>query len=332
MVPELSLRLLRACLRHLRCLVLPLLLATPAFGADRYALIISGANGDESYAQQYAAWRQSLSDTLQQKLGFDPAYITVLFDGGDGAGAATASGVRQALEALRRRVTSADLVFVFLIGHGTFDGADAKFNLVGPDLESAEWAALLRPIAGRVILVDSTGASSPFIERLAGPRRIVITATESPAQRFDTVFPEYFIRALGDPAADIDKNGRVSILEAFIAASVGVRRSYEQRGQLATERALIDDNGDGQGKEAEGEGTDGAIASRTYLDDDRPGAAPTDDELLALLQKKASLEADIDDLKQRRPLMTRDDYDKEFEKLMVDLAKVSREIRLRKKT
>ena len=318
-----------------KCLRFPILLllwAGPAFGAERYALIVSGANGDDSYAQQYATWRTSLADTLRQKLGFDPARVLVLFDGGDGEHAATAAGVRQALERLRRRVTSADLVFVFLIGHGTFDGSDAKFNLVGPDLESAEWAALLRPIAGRVVLVDSTGASAPFIERLAGPRRIVITATESPAQRFDTVFPEYFIRALGDPAADIDKNGRVSVLEAFIAASVGVRRYYEQRGQLATERALLDDNGDGQGKEAEGEGTDGSVASRTYLDDDPPGAAPTDEELLALLQKKASLEADIDDLKQRRQLMTRDEYDKEFEKLMVDLAKVSREIRVRRKT
>ena len=93
-------------------------------------------------------------------------------------------------------------------------------------------------------------ASFPFLEHLAGPQRIVITATDSVAQRFDTVFPEYFVRALTDPAADLDKNGRVSVWEAFAAASMGVRRYYTQRGQLATERALIDDNGDGVGREA----------------------------------------------------------------------------------
>ena len=324
--------LLRVSLRCLRCLIVALVLVSSASAAERYALIVSGANGDESYAQQYAAWRKALADTLEQKLGFDASRIIVLFDGGERDRASTAAGVRQALDKLRARVNQPDLLFVFLIGHGTFDGNDAKFNLVGPDLESTEWAARLRPIAGRLVIVNSTGASFPFLERLAGPRRIVIAATESPAQRFDTVFPEYFIRALADPAADIDKNGRVSVLEAFIAASVGVRRYYEQRGQLATERAVLDDNGDGQGKEAEGDGTDGSLASRTYLDADLPGAAPTDEEMLGLLQKKASLEADIDDLKQRRQLMTRDEYDKEFEKLMIDLAKVSREIRLRKKT
>ena len=117
-------------------------------------------------------------------------------------------------------------------------------------METREWAALLKSIPGRVVVVDSTSASFPFIERLAGRKRIVITATDSAAQRFDTVFPEYFIRALTDHAADLDKDGRVSVWEAFIAASAGVRRYYEQRGQLATERALLDDNGDGQGREA----------------------------------------------------------------------------------
>ena len=159
-------------------------------------------------------------------------------------------------------------------------------------------------LPGRLVVVNSTAASFPFLERLAGPQRIVITATESVAQRFDTVFPEYFIKALTDPAADLDKNGRVSIWEAFIAASGGVRRYYEQRGQLATERALLDDNGDGQGREAGADGDDGSNASRLYLEPDVPGAPPPDEELLALLQKRAALEVDADELKQRRPLMT----------------------------
>src|SRR5262249_40849716 len=159
--------------------------------------------------------------------------------------------------------------------------------------------------------------------------RLARRAPDPVLQRLDPVFPEYFIKALTDPAADIDKNGRVSIWEAFTAASVGVRRYYTQRGQLATERALLDDDGDGVGREAGGDGKDGSLASRLYPDPGVPAAAPTDDELLALLQKRATLESDVDDLKQRRQLMTPDEYQAEFEKLMLDLARVSRDIRRR---
>jgi len=293
---------------------------------------VSGANGDASYAEQYANWRQALVTALHDHLKLDERHIQVLFDGDDASHAATAAGVRHAIETVRPQLGADDLLLIFMIGHGTFDGLEAKFNLVGPDLSGAEWAALLKPLPGRLVIVDATAASFPFIERLAGPRRIVITATDSPGQRFDTVFPEYFIKALTDPAADIDKNGRVSIWEAFLASSLGVRRYYEQRGQLATERALIDDNGDGVGREAGGDGDDGSLASRSYLDQDIVGAAPTDEELLALLQKRATLEIDVEDLKQRRLLMTPDDYQKEFERLMIELARVSRDIRRRQRT
>jgi len=306
---------------------LMLLMASSARAGERYALIVTGANGEASYAEQYGEWRQAASVALIEKLGFDATHTMALFDGADPEHTSNAAGVRRALDQLRKRMTADDVLLIFLIGHGSFDGTEAKFNLVGPDLSSLEWAQLLKPIPGRIVLIDSTSASFPFLEHLSGPRRIVITATDSVLQRFDTVFPEYFISALTDPAADIDKNGRVSIWEAFTAASVGVRRYYTQRGQLATERALLDDDGDGVGREAGGEGKDGSFASRLYLDPDVPGAAPTDDELLALLQKRAALESDVDDLKQRRQLMTPDEYQAEFEKLMLDLARVSRDIR-----
>jgi hypothetical protein len=306
--------------------------AVPVTAAERYALIISGANGDDSYREQYERWRQALVTALTDTLGFDTDHIVVLFDGTDAAHAATADVVRREVQAIERRMRADDLLLLIMIGHGTFDGADAKFNLVGPDMDTREWAALLKPVPGRLVVVDSTAASSPFIERLAGPKRIVITATASPVERFDTVFPEYFIKALTDPAADLDKDGRVSIWEAFIAASGGVRRYYEQRGQLATERPLLEDNGDGQGREAGADGDDGSNASRAYLAADIPGAPPPDEELLALLQKRAKLEADADELKQRRPLMTPDEYQKEFERLMIELSKVSREIRRKQKT
>ena len=309
-----------------------LLVAAPVAASERFALIVSGAHGEESYSDQYGQWRQSTVTALLEKLAFDDSRILTLFDSGDPNHAATAAGVRRSVDAIRAKMRPDDLLFVLLLGHGSFDGTEAKFNLVGPDLASAEWAALLKPLPGQVVVVDTTAASFPFLEHLAGPRRVVITATDSVAQRFDTVFPEYFVRALTDSNADLDKNGRVSVWEAFSAASMGVRRYYTQRGQLATERALIDDNGDGVGREAGGEGTDGSVSSRLYLDPDVPGAAPTDEVLLLLLQKRAALQIDADELKQRRQLMTPDEYQKEFEKLMLDLAKVSREIRKKQKT
>jgi hypothetical protein len=306
--------------------------ATTAAAADRYALIVTGANGEDSYAQQYGEWRQTASVALIEKLGFEPTHVVALFDGGDAEHTPTAAVVRASIEALRARVTRDDLVLVLLLGHGSFDGTEAKFNLVGPDLSSTEWAALLKPLPATLVFVNATAASFPFLEHLAGPRRVVITATDSVAQKFDTVFPGYFVKALTDAEADIDKNGRISVWEAFTAASVGVKRYFTQRGQLATERALIDDNGDGQGREAGGEGTDGSASARLYLDPDVPGAAPTDEALLALLQKRASLQVDTEDLKQRRQLMTPAEYQAEFERLMIDLARVSREIRKHQQT
>ena len=309
-----------------------LLVAVPAAASERYALIVSGANGEASYSEQYGQWRQSTVTALLEKLGFDDAKILTLFDGGDANHAATAAGLRRSLAAIRARMRPDDLLFVLLIGHGSFDGTEAKFNLVGPDLSSTEWAALLKPMPGQMVVVNTTAASFPFLAHLSGPRRVVITATDSVAQRFDTVFPEFFVRALTDATADLDKNGRVSVWEAFAAASMGVRRYYTQRGQLATEHAIIDDNGDGVGREAGGDGTDGSLSSRLYLDPDVPGAAPTDEALLLLLQKRATLQIDVDELKQRRLLMTPDEYQQEFERLMIALASVSRDIRRKQKT
>jgi len=312
-----------------------LLLASwaPTAGAqDRYALIVSGASGGEAYARQYTQWTGALSTVLADRMKLDPQHVTVLADTKQPDAAATAINVRRALVALRETIQRDDLLFVVLIGHGTFDGADAKFNLVGPDLASTDWSALLRPIAGRVVFVNTTSGSFPFLEHLTGSRRVVITATDAAAQRFDTVFPQYFAAAFSDDAADLDKNGRISIWEAFAAASAGVRRHYQQRGQLATEHALLDDNGDGVGSDMVNPGDDGSLASRTYLDEPLPGARPTDEVLLKLLQRKATLEAEVDDLKIRKTFLTPDEYAREFERMMIELARVSHDIRERNRT
>ena len=305
----------------------------PVEAQQRFAVVVSGATGGQEYATQYMAWRDSLKRLFTERFKMEPSSVVVLAEGEDDAPTeSTAENVRKAIAQLQTRMTRDDLLVIVLIGHGTFDGVDAKFNLVGRDLESAEWAGLLRPLPGTVVMVNTTAGSFPFIERLAGPRRIVITATDSVAQRFDTVFPEYFVKAFDDESADLDKNQRISIWEAFASASAGVRRHYQQRGQLSTERALIDDNGDGVGRGVADDGEDGTASSRTYLEAAPPGAAPTDEDLLKLLQRKALLEAELEELRIRKSFLPAADYAKEFERLMVDYAKVSRDIRQRKKT
>jgi hypothetical protein len=306
-----------------------LTLGSEAIAQQRHAVVVSGATGGDEYADRYRRWSADLSRQLVENLKFDSAHVTVLSETDAADLTATASNVRRAFAALRERMSPGDLLLVILIGHGTFDGVDARFNLVGPDLESVEWAALLRPIPGRLVIINTTSASFPFLERLAAPRRIVITATDSAAQRFDTVFPEYFIRALSDETADIDKNRRISIWEAFAAASSSVRHHYQQRGHLSTERALLDDNGDGIGTELAADGGDGSLASRTYLDHPLPGAPPTDEVLLKLLQRKAMLEGQVEELRIRRTFLPPAEYKQEFERMMIELAKVSHEVRAR---
>jgi hypothetical protein len=322
-----------AAMRRCLAAMLLLLAVTPAAarGQQRYALVVTGASGGEEVAERHARWRQALVSSLTGQLEFPPSQVVVLAERpGAGERPATRDEVRKALGQLASVMFPDDELLVVLIGHGTFDGVDAKFNLVGPDLDAREWAALMRPVQGRLVIVDTTSASFPFLAALAVPGRVVMTATDSSAQEFSTVFAEYFADALVDPESDIDKNGRVSVWETFVAASAKVRHHYEQRGQLAIERPLLDDTGDGVGKEAGGPGPDGPLAARTFLDA-RPAPPDADPELVELYLRRATLEAEAEQLKVRKPLLPDGDYGREFERLMIELARVSRAIRLKRR-
>jgi len=310
-------------------LLLVLAGVSPVLAVERYALVVTGASGGEPYGQKYDKWRISLLATLREKFGYPDDHLFALAESESrGVGKATRENVRRVLADLQRRLTKDDLLLVLLIGHGTsLDGGDeAKFNLVGPDLTASEWSELLKPIPGRLVFVDTTAASFPFMHKIAGPGRLVLTATDSAAQQFETVFPEFFVKAFEDPVADLDKNGRVSVLEAFGYASAGVRQWYEERGQLPTERPLLDDNGDGIGREADSPGPDGTIASVTYLDPGVPPFVAGDTALTALLKRRAELEAEVEDLKARRSLMPPEVYDAQLEKILLELARLSAQI------
>jgi hypothetical protein len=309
-------------------LLLALLFPALAEAGERYAVLISGVSGEEKYAAQQQKWRAELAAFLTTGFQFPDANVVSLDERSAGSSRATAVNVRRLFGDLHRRLTRDDVLMVVLIGHGTFDGADAKFNLVGPDLSASEWNALLDGLPGRLVLVNTTASSFPFLEELSRAGRVVITATDSAAQRFATVFPEYFTRALADRTSDLDKNGRVSVWETFTAASAGVKRHYEQRGQLPTERPLLDDNGDREGREADTPGEDGASARTIYLDPD-PGANTADAALADLERQRLALERRLEDLKTRRSSMAEAEYQAELEKILVELSKVAQEIRKR---
>lgn len=298
-------------------------------------LIVSGAPGSDEYAERQQAWRDALVAHLTGHLGVPPTHVRVLVEQ-DGAGhpVATAAAVREALGVLAREQTDADTLCVVLFGHGTFDGVAAKFNLVGPDLDADDWQALLRDVPGRVVFVQTASASFPFLKALAAPGRIVITATASPGQKYDTVFADHFVTALAPDTAeaDLDKDGRISIWEAFAYASAQTARYYELRGQLPVEKALLDDTGGGAGRDLLTDGADGLLASRTFLDPDPLTAGLSDPSVTLLIGRRNTLETELDELKRKKSFMPTDDYARELERLVVDIARTSREIRLRTKS
>jgi hypothetical protein len=295
----------------LRCAVAALavwLAAAPCKG-DNYALIVSGAAGGEVYAKKYDGWRTSMAAALKS-LGYADDHIVAL-------PSASRDQIQRALQAVLPKLTRDDGLFVMLIGHGTSEGDAAKFNLVGPDMAARDWAEQLKTFPGRLIFVDTTSSSFPFLRQLARPGRIVITATDSIAQEFETVFPEFFVRAFSDPTADADKDGRVSVFEAFSYASANVRSWFDRQNRLPTERALLDDDGDGVGREAWNPAPDGAVAKLTYLQ--APPQAAND----PLAKRQAEIETAIADLKARRATMPPAAYDAEIERLLTELARVS---------
>src|SRR3712207_2926226 len=163
---------------------------------------------------------------------------------------------------MAKQVSKEDVVFVMLIGHGTFDGRAAKFNLPGPDMGPSDFAPLLARIPSKVVFVNAASASGPFVTELSGPGRTIVTATRTGNERFATLFGGYFVHALVGDAADVDRNRRISILEAFDHARREVTRAYERAGIMATEHAILDDSGDKEGTmEPNATGKDGRVAS-----------------------------------------------------------------------
>lgn len=294
----------------------------------RQAVLIEGTSGDPQFAKQFRTELDKLAATLRDKFKMGPSQITIMAEtAAEGELRATSENVRAKFGELAKTLQPADILFVMLIGHGTADATGAKFNLVGPDLTVADWKAILAPIKSRVVFVNSSSSSFPFAAGLTGERRIVITSTNKLSQRYATVFADAFIQALNADAADLDKNSRISMWEAFFHASRIVKQHFELKNNMATELAIIEDNGDGVGREAmSATGEDGTLSTMTYLDA-VVEAKPTDPALQMLFQKQELLTIQVDELKRKKATMPAPEYDAAWEKLMIELATVGAEIR-----
>jgi hypothetical protein len=226
---------------------------------------------------------------------------------------------------------SVEELWIVLIGHGTYDGHAAKFNLRGPDISADEFAAALKPCKRPLAVIDCASASGPFINALSAPGRVIITATRSGYEANVTRFGNYLARDVADPAADLDKDGQTSLLEAFLMASRQTQDFYKEEGRLATEHSLIDDNGDGLGtppdffrgvravkKAANGKTVDGVRAHQMNL-----VRSANEQELSpALRARRDELESQLSSLRDRKSELKENDYYSQLEKILVEMAKL----------
>jgi len=296
-----------------------LLLTAGALHATTYYLTVTGLGGEPDYEQHFAMWGKEIDKDLKSA---PDAKVETLIN-------ATRAQVRTALNGIAGDAKPQDVLVVMLIGHGTYDGYDYKINLPGPDLTAAELATLLDRIpATRQLVVNMTSASGGSISFLRRPNRVVITATKSGTEKNATIFARYFVEALSDPATDTDKNDVVSALEAFHFADKKTAAYYESEGRLATEHAVLEDTGKGDGVRApSSENGEGLLASQfPLLRIGATAAAAKDPAKLQLIANKDAIEQQIDKLKYDKAAIPPDEYKKQLGDLLLRLARIQEEI------
>jgi hypothetical protein len=298
--------------------------STSAFAQSTHVLIVVGLPGDPEHGELFKKWGSTLAGAATDKLGVAKDHVILLTDQ-----QATRDGVVKAFGTLAAAAGEEDTVAIVLFGFGTYANKVAKFNLVGPDMAAADFAPLLAKLKSkRVVFVDTTSASAPFVEALSGPGRVIVTATRTGAEVYATLFGGPFVEAFSLEAADADRDGKVSILEAFEYARKSVTASYQREGLLPTEHSLLDDNGDKEGSlEPSMEAKDGRNAAVLSLGSMRHQALPSDEKLRALYLERQALERRIDSLKLLKSGMEPEKYASELEKLATELALKTRQIR-----
>ena len=321
---------------------MPLCLAmgSPIGAADAagqsHLLVVAGLGGEAQYRDAFHEWAMAMVGAAESHgipaenvtyLGEKPERDPAIIDG-----PSTKAGIEKTFQDLASRLGRGDTLLVLLLGHGTFQSGESRFNLPGPDLSAADLAGLLdRLPAAKVAVVNAASASGEFAKALAGKDRIVVTATKSGMERNETVFGRYFVEAYAGEGADADKDGRVSVLEAFEYARRRVSRFYEAENRLLTEHAVLEDSGDGVGSQTPDARGDGARARTFFLAGAAaPGGAAggaAGSRVAALEAERAAVEERLEALKARKESMDAAAYEAELERLLVELAEKDQEIR-----
>ena len=299
--------------------------APPAVAQDTHLLIVAGLGGEPDYAESFRSWSSALHASAEKRLGIPRANITYLTENPEkDAGRIDAKSTRDEVAKAFRRITAkvrpGDTVAVVLFGHGSGAGEEARFNLPGPDASAKDFSTWLVPLAlQRIVFVNAASASGDFQKVLRSKNRVILTATKSSQERNESIFGRYFSAALSGDTADVDKNGQVSILEAFEAAKTQVAAEYHSERRLLTEHAVLDD------------GAAGVLAKATFLGSRASDAmdtstTPADPALAELIKERRALEDKIEALKSNKGTIPEQRYEQELETLLLELAMKNEEI------
>jgi len=290
--------------------------------AATFYVTVAGLGGEPDYEQRFTANANDLDKVFKSVAG---AHVWTL-KGKD----ATKAQLSQVMGEVARQAKAEDDLVLTLIGHGSFDGAEYKFNLVGPDVTAAELASMCDKVpARRQLVVDTTSASGGAVVALERPGRAVISATKSGTEKNATVFARYWAEALQDASADTDKSESISAAEAFIYADRKTAEFYSSQKRLATEHPQFEDTGKGDPVRvaALGQGREGALmATLTVVRIGTAQAAMNEPGKRDLMTKKEALEQKIDGLKYQKAAMEPGEYKKELTAALVELAQVQSEL------
>ncbi len=312
----------------LSCLLALLLNVDPAIASQHEPedqptiIIVVGAPGESEFGsnflKQASQWQKACEGTWRQ--------ITIGME--SNAQTNDLQQLKQSIEAIAQESHSP--LWIVLIGHGTFDGKEARFNLRGPDVSATELALWLQPVHRPLAVIDCSSSSAPFLNKLSATNRVIITATRSGYEQNFARFGQYFAETLSDPEADLDKDGTISLLESFLIASRRTAEFYKVENRLATEHALLDDNGDGMGtpadwfrglravkKAKEDAAVDGLLAQQFHL-------KPAQGEQILSTEDQArrdALERAVLLFREKKGQMPEETYYTELEKLLLPLAR-----------
>jgi hypothetical protein len=289
--------------------------------AQRVHLIaVSGLSGEPAYRLAFESATSTLADSARARWQVPDSSVVVLAEDDKGTrvratGRATKAELAQTFLRLSKRVAPGDVVLVFLVGHGSGEGADSRVSLPGPDATAADFAGWLAGFARQtVVFVNASSGSGDFVGALAGKRRVIVTATRTAFERNESRFAAPFVRGLTSDEADADKDGRVSVFEAFAYARKEVARAYENDHAMQTEHAVLSDS---------------ALARSVSFGAHRGTANP---RAVALVAERAELEEKVAALRSRKDAMPPAAYEAELERLLVQVAEKTQAIRALERT